>query len=134
MIIIGYKGIPCEEFLKITSIQDIKNHTSLDNKVVWFKAKQDLDFTLARFCHTHQICFCVFVSSITECMLYASFKPKYLMCEQYEADSLQKLADSYLLDSKILALIYGIDEIESLAPKGIDGVIFYEAVGFSDSD
>jgi len=48
------------------------------------------------------------------------------------ASKLQKIAENYLFDAKILVPISNESEMEIVAEAGIDGVIFQDAIIFSE--
>ena len=64
------------------------------------------------------------VCSIKESIYSNSMKAKYIICEEKIIDTVQKLAETYLFDSKILSYITSENEIEKLAIQGVDGVVF----------
>ncbi len=119
MIIIGHKHIPCESFKSITTTKEIHK----TSQILWFYDSLENGFGLAKKCAESNIAFSVHISNITNCLLYASFNPKYLLISQ-NAKTYQKIAEHYLLDSKILQIIKNESTIQNVAKKGIDGVIF----------
>lgn len=136
MIIIGHPHIPSESFIHIASLSELENtlknnaQNNISSKVFFFSADEDKEFDLARFCTNHNINFAVIISSVKECVLYAQYSPKYLILRtSFEIiKSCQHIADSYLFDSKILAIINDENEVESIALAGIDGAIFLSAL------
>ena len=65
-------------------------------------------------------------TSIKEAVYANAMGAKYILPSAEILQSVQKLAENYLFDSKVLALIENEDEIEQLALKNIDGVIFHK--------
>ena len=62
--------------------------------------------------------------NIKEALYVNALEGKYIIADKTLAVSLQKLADNYIFDSKILALIDSNDEFEEIAKNEIDGVIY----------
>lgn len=118
MIIIGDKLIPFEELLKINSTNDIKNTKA--NSTVLFNYSDEI----AKFCFENEISFAVVVNSIKEAVYSSNLNAKYIIANKELAKELQKIADNYMYDAKILVIIESSDEFEEIAKAQIDGVIF----------
>ncbi len=66
----------------------------------------------------------VVVSSIKEAIYCNALNSKYIICDKKLAKAIQKIADNYMFDSKVLAIIEDSEEIEKIALNEIDGVIY----------
>lgn len=118
MILIGDNLIPHKAFSFIDSIADIEFTQvnsiigfNYDENILLYARKNDLDIA-------------VVASSIKEAIYCNALKCKYIICEKKLAKNIQKIAESYMFDSKILAIIEDSDEIEKIALNEIDGVIY----------
>ena len=118
MIIIGDKLIPFEDFSKINSIDEIKN--TKPNSTVLFTYCDEI----AKYCFENEISFAVVVNSIKEAIYSSNLNAKYIIANKELSKELQKIADNYMYDAKILAIIESSDEFEEIAKAQIDGVIF----------
>ncbi len=118
MIIMGDKDIPYETIEKINTIDDIK--LTKPNSTIYFK----FDKNMMHYCMTNDIAYMVEISNITESIYANSLKAKYILSGISSVQTIQKLAEVYLFDSKIISSIASEDEIEKFALQGIDGVIF----------
>ncbi len=118
MIIIGDKLIPFEELFKTNSTNDIKNTKA--NSTVLFNYSDEI----AKYCFENEISFAVVVNSIKEAIYSSNLNAKYIITNKELAKELQKIADNYMYDAKILAIIESSDEFEEIAKAQIDGVIF----------
>jgi len=118
MIIIGDKLIPFEELFKIDSIDDIKNTKA--NSTVLFTYCDEI----AKFCFENEISFAIVVDSIKEAVYSSNLNAKYIITNKELSKELQKIADNYMYDAKILVIIESSDEFEEIAKAQIDGVIF----------
>ncbi|RXJ95901.1 hypothetical protein CRU94_04625 [Arcobacter sp. AHV-9/2010] len=122
MKIIGDRLVPFEEFFIISSIEDIKNTAS--NSLLFF----DFDEELLKYCQKQNLNFFVSIKTIKEGIYANSFNAKYAVCTQDLAKKMQIIADNYMFDTKILALIDTSDELEDIASEEIDGAIYSEVL------
>ncbi|MCI5968942.1 hypothetical protein [Helicobacter sp.] len=80
---------------------------------------------LAKYCQDNHLNFGVIPANITEAMLLINLGAHYLLTSDLTfARHLQKLAETYLFDAKILLCITQEKQIENAIEYGIDGVIF----------
>lgn len=121
MIIIGHYGIMCDEFKKISSIDEIA--TTHNSCIVWFESEVDKDYIISHHCMENGVKYAVIIDTIKDFIIYAALKPIYLILEK-SPEIYQKIAENYLFDSKVLSVIEEENEIEDLAKIGVDGVIF----------
>ncbi len=118
MILIGDKLIPFVDFFNITSIDEIKNTKA--NSLISFRYNENL----LTYAYENDLDYAVVVSSIKEAIYVNNLNARYIICEKELAKDIQKIADNYMFDSKILAVIEISDEIEEIAKKEIDGIIY----------
>ena len=115
MLILNHPKIESPKLYKILSIKDIKNTPS--NSIVWF----DFDFDILNFCKKNEVKSAVNISNIKEAIYANSLEATFLMCKFSLAKGVQKIAENYLFDAKVIAFI---DErlIEKAVEAEIDGV------------
>ena len=118
MILIGDKLIPFEDIQKISNIEDIENTKA--NSTVLF----DYDEQILSYSYKNELATAVIVKSIKEAIYCNSLNTKYIISQKELAVQLQKIADNYMYDSKILAIIDSNDEFEQIIKDEIDGVIY----------
>ena len=118
MIIIGDQNIEYENIEKITSINDIK--TTSSNATVIF----DFDLDILKYTKSNDISSAVVVNSIKEVLYASSLNAKYIIPSANILIQSQKIADNYMFDSKILAIVKNSDELEGVALNEIDGAIY----------
>ncbi len=118
MILIGDKDIPSEAIEKINCCGDIKSTKS--NSTLLF----DFDFEILKYTQKNNLNSAVIVGNIKEVMYASSLDAKYIIPSENILIQAQKIADNYMFDSKILATIENSDEIEEIALKEIDGIIY----------
>lgn len=66
------------------------------------------------------------VVDIKELIYACNIGVKYAIANKEDAAIMQRIVDSYMYDTKLLAIIYEEDEIEWAASAEIDGVVFDE--------
>lgn len=118
MILIGDNLIPHKSFSYVDSIMDIE-HTQANSTLIF-----NYDENLLIFCRKNQLDNAVVVTSIKEAIYCNALNCKYIICDKKLAKNIQKIAENYMFDSKILAIIESSDEIEKIALAEIDGVIY----------
>jgi len=109
-----------EKFVKVKSLEDIKNSPS-NSTLVFDYCESSL--SIFEFCKKNDIPFAVNIDTIKELIFTANFNAKYIFTDNIEkAKIFQKIANEYLFDTKIILLIENFDKIENIALAGIDGV------------
>lgn len=92
--------------------------------IAWF----GYDLALAARAKSLRIPFAMRVGSVGEFLMGAYFLPRFMIVDS-GARVYQELADSYVLDSKVLQVISSCEEIERYAGQGIDGVVLAHMLG-----
>ena len=110
----------CEKFTKVKTLEDIKN-SSGNSTLIFDYCNSSLE--LYNFCKINSIPYGVKIISIKELIFVANLNAKYIFCDTIEkAKKFQKIANDYLMDTKIILLISNLDDIENIADFGIDGI------------
>ena len=118
MILIGDKLVPFEDVFLIKNIKDIENTKA--NSTVLF----DFNEEILTYCYKNELFCAVVVNSIKEAIYCNNLNVKYIISEKELSIELQKIADNYMYDSKILAIIDSNKELEQVAKLEIDGIIY----------
>ena len=118
MILIGDKLVPFEDIFLIKNIKDIENTKA--NSTVLF----DFNEEILTYCYKNELFCAVVVNSIKEAIYCNNLNVKYIISEKELSIELQKIADNYMYDSKILAIIDSNKELEQVAKLEIDGIIY----------
>ena len=122
MKIIGDSIVPFEEFFKVSNVEEIKN--TKPNSLIFFEYNEEL----LKYCYLNNLNYFVQISSVKEGLYANSLNAKYIVCKKDLAKKMQKIAENYMFDSKILAIIKSNDELEEIALDEIDGVIYKELI------
>jgi len=109
-----------EEFYEVTTLEDVKN--SPPNSTLIFKYC-DSSLEVYNFCHTNNIPYGVYTSDIKEMIFCINLGAKYIFCDTIKkAKIFQKIANEYLLDTKIVLLVDNFDKITEIVSYGIDAI------------
>lgn len=125
MILIGHPFIESEHFSKADSIETVANTPSNSTLFMHYNASV---IPLCKHCVVNGLKVAIQVDSITEAILANALKVHYIVCEKSLAPEIQKLAENYMFDPKILCIIAAESDIEWCALNEIDGVIFKEVI------
>jgi len=109
-----------EKFVKVKTIEDIKNSPS-NTTLIFDYCESSIE--VFNFCKINNIPYGVKINNIKELIFISNLNSKYAFTENIkQAEIFQKIANEYLLDTKIILLINSLEEIEKIALFGIDGV------------
>ncbi len=125
MILFGHPLITSERFYHIESIEAIAK-TPSNSVIALFFAPQNLDLII--YLRANKIRFALYVTSITEAVLAENMNANYLLVQPKVAQEIQKVAEHYLFDAKVLGYIDQEDQLEKLIEMRLDGAIFIEAI------
>mgnify|MGYP000718255404 CR=1 FL=1 len=122
MLIIGHEIIPYEDINIIKSVDDIKK--SKTNSTVLF----DYNIALMDYCMQNNISYGVYINDIKSAVFANSLHAKYLLVSIKSSLEIQKIANEYMFDAKVLEIILDDSMIESVAKKNIDGIIYENCI------
>ncbi len=118
MIILGDNLVPYEDFCLINNIKDINN--TKPNSTLLFKYNEEV----LKYCYNNSLNCAVIVDSIKQAIYSNSLNSKYIISTKQLSKQIQIIADTYMFDSKNIAVIDSNDEFELIAKDEIDGVIY----------
>ncbi|MCK9161587.1 MAG: hypothetical protein RBQ81_03650 [Arcobacteraceae bacterium] len=118
MILIGDKFIPYEKIEKISNIDDIKYTTPNSTLIFGF------DISFMQYCQNNNLAYGVEVHNIKESIYANALSAKYIICKLNIAKTIQTIAQNYMFDSRVLAIIEDSSMIEEVALQEIDGIIY----------
>ena len=129
MIIIGHRDIPFDPLYYVETIEEIAK--TPPNSTLWIGSFESAK-EIAKHCYKNHIAYGVMAESINDALLANSLYARYILADKSLASKLQKIAENYLFDAKILVPVSDESEMETIAESGIDGVIFQDAIIFSE--
>ncbi len=118
MKIFGHPWIESPAFYLISKSEEIK--LTPPNSIVKLNA---LNIEVMQHCQKNSIAYAVRIYTIKEAIFANLLEARYLICDKALAKNLMPIAQNYLFDTQILAVIEDEDEIEEMAMVGVDGVI-----------
>ncbi len=121
MLIFGHPNIDSPKFIKIDSIDEIKNSNS--NDIILIENIKE-PFLLPNFLKKNNISYAVYINSIKDAIFSNALNATYAICNLDIAKDIQQIATEYLWDMKILAIINSDEMLEKVALYSIDGVIY----------
>lgn len=121
MILIGHPLVTSPAF-QVAESQEAVEKMAKSSLIAYVKGKNKE--SLWKFCDENSVKYASKAVSIKDAVLLNALGASYIICEKKQAASLQKLADDYLFDSKILLMVENEKEIEDAAGYRVDGVLF----------
>lgn len=125
MILFGHPLLSSERFYHIESLEAIAK-TPSNSIIALFFAPQNIDIIV--HLHNNKIRFALYVTSTTEAVLAENMNANYLIVHPKVGQEIQKVADHYMFDAKVLGYIDQEDQLEKLIEIRLDGAIFIEAI------
>ncbi len=119
MKIFGHPWIETEQFYVVENQEDIKKTPANSTLKI-----ENFNIELMKYCKANSLAYMVNVSDIKETVFANIFGAKYIKASKELAKELMPIAQNYLFDSQILAVISKDLEIEELAKAHVDGVWF----------
>ena len=120
MKIFGHPWIESEKFYPVTSIKQI-NNTPPNTTLLLNPLPKALK--LAHYCKANQLPYALKINNIKEAIFANLLNANYLIADKELATQLMPIAQNYLFDTQVLAIIESESEIETMALAGVDGVI-----------
>ncbi len=125
MRLFGHPLIPSERFYHIESLEAIAK-TPSNSIIALFFSPQNLDLIV--YLRANKVRFALYVASTTEAVLAENMNADFLLVHPKIAQEIQKVADHYLFDAKVLGYIDQEDQLEKLIEMRLDGAVFIEAI------
>jgi hypothetical protein len=125
MILFGHPLLSSERFYHIESLEAIAK-TPSNSIIALFFAPQNIDIIV--HLDNNKIRFALYVTSTTEAVLAENMNANYLIVHPKVGQEIQKVADHYMFDAKVLSYIDQEDQLEKLIDMRLDGAIFIEAI------
>ncbi len=125
MIFFGHRFIESESFYHVSNVDAIL-HTPPSSIIYLEFSEKNLD--VIKHAEENSISMALKVSNSVELVYANALGAKYLVVSKAQAKSSQEIAENYLFDAKILAMIDNDKELEELITLGIDGVICSNAI------
>ena len=125
MLLFGHRFIASARFYHIDDIDAIA-HTPANSTLYLPFSGKNLD--IIAHLSDNDLLFALEAATLREVVYAENLGASYIVVREDLAKDAQKAADTYLFDAKILCRIDDEEMIEAMASKGIDGVLFSEAI------
>jgi hypothetical protein len=123
MIVLGDDEFGYEDIIYISDAKEILSSPVASTVLIDFSSCDNLQAL-----QNENIGFGLIVDTIKQAIMANRYGAKYIISNKKLSIKLQKIADNYLFDSKIIAIIEKNQELEKSAILGIDGVIFNKII------
>lgn len=119
MIIIGHNCFNTDKKLyRVSSIDEIGKTPANSTLFVPFDAE------IISFLKENSINFATYVDNKKGVIFASSFGAKYILVEKNMAKEAQSIANDYLFDSRVVAMIDSDEELDEMIDARIDGVLY----------
>ncbi len=127
MILFGHPLIPSEKFYRIDSIEALL-HTPSNDMVVFPFSSHPHYLALMHHLRTNHVRFALEIETIDQAVIGENLRAHYLIVQPKTGEAIQKVAEHYLFDAKILGYCADESSLESLITMRLDGAIFPDAL------
>lgn len=121
MLFIGHRFIQSPKFYHISDIANIERTPA--SSIIYLNFSED-NLDIIQHLQNNAVTFALEIQNIKELLYAAALGASYVTCNATLAKTAQKVAEHYLLDTKILVHVTDEESLEEFALLGIDGVIF----------
>lgn len=125
MLFFGHRFIKSEPFYHVYSTDAISS--TPPSSTIYFEF-DEANFDLLEYAKINGVSFAIKAHTLSEVAYASALGASFIVVDSSMAKDAQQIAENYLFDSKILALIKDEHEIEKLLYIGVDGVIFYSCI------
>ncbi len=125
MILFGHPYVVSERFYHIDSVEAVR-HTPANSVVALFFTPENLD--IIEHLRRNGVRFALFVETPADAVIAENLRAAYLIVHPRNGSAIQKVAEHYLFDAKVLGYIDNPDHLEDLIDLRLDGAIFPDAV------
>ncbi len=125
MLLFGHPYIPTEPLYHIDAIEAIA-HTPANSVVSLFFTPQNLD--IIEHLRRNSVRFALHIETITDAVIAENLGASYLIVLPKYGEAIQKVAEHYLFDAKVLGYIEEMNDLENLIDMRLDGAIFADSI------
>lgn len=125
MLLFGHPYVPSEPFYHIDSIEALR-HTPSNSVVALFFTPENLD--IIEHLRLNRVRFALHVETATDAVIAENMGASYLIVLPKQGTEIQKVAEHYLFDAKVLGYIDTVKDLENLIEIRLDGAIFSDAI------
>lgn len=125
MLLFGHPYITSQPFYHIESVEALR-HTPSNSVVTLFFTPENLD--IIEHLRQNSIRYALHIETITDAVIGENLGASYLIVLPKHGDAIQKVAEHYLFDAKVLGYIDTMEDLEDLIDMRLDGAVFADAI------
>lgn len=125
MMLFGHPYVPSERFYHIDSVEAIR-HTPANSILALFFSPHNLD--IIDHLRRNGVRFALFVETQSDAVIAENLRASYLIVNPKNGSAIQKVAEHYLFDAKVLGYINHTDDLQELINIRLDGAVFPDAI------
>lgn len=125
MLLFGHPYVPSQPFYHIDSIEALR-HTPANSVVTLYFTAENLD--IIEHLRQNNIRFALHVETAVDAVISENLGADYLIVLPKYGSEIQKVAEHYLFDAKVLGYIDTTKYLNDLIEMRIDGAIFSDAI------
>lgn len=125
MLLFGHPYIPSLPFYHIDSIEALR-HTPPNSVVALFFTPKNLD--IIEHLRQNGVRFALHIETATDAVIAENLGASYLIVIPKYAVAVQKVAEHYLFDAKVLGYIENVNHLDELVDMRLDGAVFSDAI------
>ncbi|MFY9142417.1 hypothetical protein [Sulfuricurvum sp.] len=125
MLLFGHPYISSQPFYHIESVEALR-HTPSNSVVTLFFTPENLD--IIEHLRLNSIRYALHIETITDAVIGENLGASYLIVLPKHGEAIQKVAEHYLFDAKVLGYIDTMEDLEDLIDMRLDGAVFADAI------
>ena len=125
MLLFGHPHIPSLPFYHIDSIEAVRR-TPPNSVVTLSLTAENLD--IIEHLHKNDVRFALHIETAAEAVIGENLGASYLIALPKYASEIQKVAEHYLFDAKVLGYIENGSHLNDLIEMRLDGAVFSDAI------
>ena len=125
MLLFGHPYVPSQPFYHIDSIEALRR-TPANSVVTLYFTPENID--IVEYLRQNSVRFALHVETATDAVIGENLAASYLIVLPKHAEEIQKVAEHYLFDAKVLGYIESVKNLDDLIEMRIDGAIFSDSI------
>lgn len=125
MLLFGHPYVPSQPFYHIDSIEALR-HTPSNSVVTLHFAPENLD--IIEHLRQNGVRFALHIETAVNAVIGENLGASYLIVLPKYAAVIQKVAEHYLFEAKVLGYIENIENFDNLIEMRLDGAIFSDSI------
>ena len=121
MLLFGHPHVPSQPFYHIDSTEALR-HTPANSVIALYFSPENLD--IMEHLRKNSVRFALHVENAVDAIIGENLGASYLIVLPRDAEEIQKVAEHYLFDAKILGYLEETEDLKELIDIRLDGAIF----------